>query len=40
MSDSARVWDMLCIFAEILERELFRTDAKAVKAMAWLIFKR
>ncbi|KAG2423159.1 hypothetical protein HXX76_015544 [Chlamydomonas incerta] len=40
VSDSARVWDFLGIFAEILERELFREDAKALRAMAWLLFKR
>lgn len=40
VSDSARCWDMLCIFAEILDRELFREDAKALRGMAWLIFKR
>ncbi|KAG2490078.1 hypothetical protein HYH03_011543 [Edaphochlamys debaryana] len=40
VSNSARCWDMLCIFAEILERELFREDAKALRQLAWLIFKR
>ncbi|KXZ42921.1 hypothetical protein GPECTOR_111g254 [Gonium pectorale] len=40
MSDSARVWDLLSIFAEILDRELFREDAKALRGMAWAIFKR
>ncbi|GLC47254.1 hypothetical protein PLESTB_001835400 [Pleodorina starrii] len=40
VSDSARCWDMLCIFAQVLDREQFREDAKVLRNMAWLIFKR
>ncbi|GFR44791.1 hypothetical protein Agub_g6123, partial [Astrephomene gubernaculifera] len=40
VSDSARVWDLLVIFADILEREMFREDARQLRGMAWNLFKR
>ncbi len=31
---------MLGIFAQVLDREQFRADAKVLRSMAWLLFKR